>query len=60
MTKPIQVPFRERKPAVDYCNRLLAKGYEAKVIEKKNDNGSLIFEVYAVPTVYMKRVFGKR
>lgn len=53
--KFIQVPFRERKPAVEYCNRLLEKGYDAKVNEITDKSGDTLWEVYAVPTPYMKR-----
>ena len=53
--KMIQVPFRERKPAVEYCNRLLEKGYDAKITETKDKNGEVIWEVCASHTPYMKR-----
>lgn len=55
ISRKIQVPFRDRKAAIEYCNRLLAKGYDAKVTEVRNERNELIWEVYAVPTIHMRR-----
>lgn len=54
--KFIQVEFIDRAPAVEYCNRLLARGYDAKITEKISATNKMqVWEVYAVSTPYMRR-----